>query len=174
MLGSLRNWPLFFSQCFHHLAPGGWVECQELDVWLRTDDGTLPESSAISQWCRNQEEAAGKVGMSLRCTGEAMAGQMREAGFVDITIKEFKLPIGQWPKEKKLKEAGAFGLVAMLDGIEGLTMAFWTRFLGWKAEDVAAELVKVKREFQSKAIHGYWPAYVVYGKKPEVADGGKS
>ncbi|KAI4192420.1 MAG: hypothetical protein LQ350_008656, partial [Teloschistes chrysophthalmus] len=158
MLGSLRNWPLFFSQSFRHLQPGGWIECQELDVWLRTDDGSLPEGSAIGAWCRNQEEAAGKVGMSLRCTGDGMAGQMREAGFVDVTIREFKLPIGQWPKEKNLKEAGAFGLVAMLGGIEGLTMAFWTRFLGWKAEDVEAELVKVKREFQTKAYHGYWPA----------------
>ncbi|KAL8705594.1 MAG: hypothetical protein Q9201_001281 [Fulgogasparrea decipioides] len=163
MLGSLRDWPTFFTQALKHLRPGGYVECHELDVSAQTDDNSLPADSAITAWCHNQEEAAQKVGMSLRITGDKLKTQMQEAGFVDVVVKEFKMPIGQWPRDKTLREAGAFGLVAMLEGIGGLTMAFWTRFLGWKAEDVEAELVKVKREFRNNAYHAYWPTYVVCG-----------
>ncbi|KAL8735476.1 MAG: hypothetical protein Q9181_002798 [Wetmoreana brouardii] len=171
MLGSLRDWPQFFAQVLKHLRPDGYIECHELDVNAQTDDNSLPADSAITAWCHNQEEAAQKVGMSLRITGDKLKTQMQEAGFVDVVVKEFKMPIGQWPKDKTLREAGAFGLVAMLEGIGGLTMAFWTRFLGWKAEAVEAELVKVKREFRNKAIHAYWPTYAVYGRKPKGGEG---
>ncbi|KAL8969304.1 MAG: hypothetical protein Q9183_002062 [Haloplaca sp. 2 TL-2023] len=159
MLGSLRDWPNFFAQSIKHLRPGGYIECQELDVTVETDDKSLPDPSAITTWCRNQEEAMQKLGMSLRVTGDGLKTQMLQAGFEDVVVKKLKLPIGQWPQDKNLRNAGAFQLVAMLEGISGLTIALWTRFLGWKAEDVELELLKVKKEFQNNAYHGYWPAY---------------
>ena len=97
------------------------------------------------------------IGMELKITGDMIKQQMLEAGFVDVEVKVFKTPIGQWPQDKKMREIGAFQLVAMLEGIGGLTMALWTRFLGWKREDVEDELVKVKSEMQSKNVHSYWP-----------------
>lgn len=102
-----------------------------------------------------------KISMELRLTGGLLKKQILEAGFVDVEVKEFKIPIGQWPKDPKIREIGAFQLVAMLEGIGGLTMALWTRFLGWKKEDVEDELVKVRKEMQSKSVHSYWPTYVL-------------
>ncbi|KAL8948063.1 MAG: hypothetical protein Q9222_005716 [Ikaeria aurantiellina] len=166
MLGSLRDWPAFFTQSFKHLRPGGYIECQELAVDARADDDTVTKDSAITAWCRNQEEAMQKLGMTLMVTGDMIKKQMQEAGFVDIEVKEFKVPIGQWPADKQMRETGAFQLVAMLEGISGLTMALWTRFLGWKKEDVEDELMKVKKEFKSTHVHSYWPVYAVYGRKP--------
>ena len=159
MLGSLRDWPFFFTQCLKHLRPGGYIECQELSVNARTDDNSLPEKSALTAWCNNQQEGMKKLGMELMVTGDMIKKQMHEAGFVEVEVKEFKIPIGQWPKDPKMRETGAFQLVAMLEGIGGLTMALWTRFLGWKKEDVEDELVKVKLEMQSKRVHAYWPTY---------------
>ncbi|KAL8810401.1 MAG: hypothetical protein Q9223_002469 [Gallowayella weberi] len=172
MLGSLRDWPLFFTQSFKHLRPGGYVECQEISVEARTDDNSLPENSALTAWCKNQVEAMAKIGMELTVTGDKIKKQMLDAGFVDVVVKEFKIPIGQWAKDSKMREIGAFQLVAMLEGIGGLTMALWTRFLGWKKEDVEDELVKVRREMQSKSVHSYWPTYAVYGRKPVEQDAG--
>ncbi|KAI4137805.1 MAG: hypothetical protein LQ341_004980 [Variospora aurantia] len=169
LYGSLRDWPLFFAQSFKHLRPGGHLECQEIAVDARADDGTLPADSAITAWCRNQEEAMQKAGgMTLLATGEKLKAMMEEAGFVDVVAKEFKIPIGQWPADEKMRETGTLQLVAMLEGIGGLTMALWTRFLGWEREDVEDELAKVRAEWQRKDIHSYWPAYVyaVYGRKP--------
>ncbi|KAL8698147.1 MAG: hypothetical protein Q9224_001985 [Gallowayella concinna] len=160
MLGSLRDWPFFFTQSFKHLRPGGYIECQEIPVDARTDDNSLPENSALTAWCKLQGDAMRKIGMELVVTGDEIKNQMLEAGFVDVEVKEFKIPIGQWPKDPKVREIGAFQLVAMLEGIGGLTMALWTRFLGWKREDVEDELVKVRKEMQSKSVHSYWPTYV--------------
>ena len=126
----------------------------------RTDDDSLPENSALTAWCNNQYDAMKTIGMELKVTGDMIKKQMLEVGFVDVEVKEFKTPIGQWPQDEKMRETGAFQLVAMLEGIGGLTMALWTRFLGWKREDVEDELVKVKKEMQSKNVHSYWPTYV--------------
>ncbi|KAL8773030.1 MAG: hypothetical protein Q9209_002050 [Squamulea sp. 1 TL-2023] len=172
MLGSLRDWPLFFTQCLKHLRPGGYVECHELSVEARTDDNSLPENSALTAWCDNQEEAMRQIGMELKVTGDMIKKQMQDAGLVDVEVKEFKIPIGQWPKDPKMSETGAFQLVAMLEGIGGLTMALWTRFLGWKKEDVEDELLKVKNEMKSKSVHSYWPTFAVYGRKPVQQDSG--
>lgn len=101
-----------------------------------------------------------KIGMELKITGNMIKDQMVGAGFVDVVVKEFKTPIGQWPKDPKMRETGAFQLVAMLEGIGGLTMALWTRLLGWKKDDVEEELVKVRKEMQSTSVHSYWPTYV--------------
>ncbi|KAI4101255.1 MAG: hypothetical protein LQ339_005182 [Xanthoria mediterranea] len=170
MLGSLRDWPNFFTQCIKHLRPGGYVECQEIAVDARTDDDSFPENSALTKWCDIQQEAMWKIGMELKITGNMIKDQMVGAGFVDVVVKEFKTPIGQWPKDPKMRETGAFQLVAMLEGIGGLTMALWTRLLGWKKDDVEEELVKVRKEMESTSVHSYWPTYAVYGRKPEEQD----
>lgn len=171
MLGSLRDWPHFFTQSLKHLRPGGYVECQELAVDARTDDNSLPENSALTTWCNNQQEAMRTIGMEMKITGDMIKGQMLGAGFVDVEVKEFKTPIGQWPKDPKMREAGAFQLVAMLEGIGGLTMALWTRLLGWKKDDVEDELVKVKKEMQSKNVHSYWPTYVDPNTSSSICEG---
>ena len=157
MNGSLRSWPRFFEQAFKHLKPGGWVECQELSVDAKSDDGTLPEEGFVRQWCENQEKAFRSIGGSLVINGEVLKGWMEDAGFTGVEVREFKLPIGQWPKEGRQRECGAFQLVAMLEGIQGLTIAAWTRFLGWKEEEVEVFIARVRGEWKRRGVHSYWP-----------------
>ena len=140
-----------------HCKPGGYLECQELDVWAETDDKSLPADSSISKWCINQEEAAQKMGRSLRISGQDFKKQMEAAGFVNVEFREYKLPIGPWPKDPKLKEVGLFQLAGMLEGIDGLTLALWTRFLGWDEQEITVFLAKVKAEFKRASIHSFWP-----------------
>ena len=86
---------------------------------------------------------------------------MTEAGFENIIVRKFKLPVGDWPADLGLRYIGRYQLVAMLEGIHGLTIALWTRFLGWKEEEVEVFLARVRTEFKSKHIHCYWPLYAM-------------
>ena len=142
---------------YRHCKPGGWIELQELDVDARTDDNSFPEDSLIRKWCENQEEAAKKMGITLRFFGSEYKTMMEAAGFQDVEVREYKLPIGPWPADKELKEVGLFQLAAMLEGIDGLTLALWTRCLGWSEDEITVFLAKVKKEFRSSKVHSYWP-----------------
>lgn len=119
-----------------HCKPSGWCEVQELSVDAKSDDNSLPADSYIGKWCKNQEAAAQTVGMSLLTSGAFLKQQMADAGFENIAVREFKIPIGSWPADVKLKETGNFQLVAMLEGIGGLTVGFWVNCLGWSVEEV--------------------------------------
>lgn len=167
MSGGIRDWPLLFRQSFKHCKPGGWVECQELDVDARSDDSSFPDDSAILRWCANQETAAQKAGVTLRIYGDVLEQQMRAAGFINVVVRKFKIPIGVWPADEKMREVGCAQLITMLEGLEGLTIAFWVGMLGWKPEEVSVFLAMVRNEFKSRKVHSYWPVYAVYGQKPE-------
>ena len=119
-----------------HCKPSGWCEVQELSVDAKSDDGSLLADSFIRKWCKNQEDAAQVLGMTLLMSGSVLKQQMADAGFENITVREYKIPIGGWPADPKLKEIGNFQLVAMLEGIGGLTVAFWVNCLGWSVEEV--------------------------------------
>jgi len=125
---------------YRHCKPGGWVEPQEISVDARSDDQSLPSDSYIRKWCENQEAAAHVLGMTFIMSGGVLKKQMEDAGFENVTVRNFKLPIGTWPADAKMKETGGFQLVAMLEGIHGLTVDLWVNCLGWSAEEVGPHI----------------------------------
>ncbi|KAG8530556.1 uncharacterized protein KY384_005059 [Bacidia gigantensis] len=169
LMGSIRNWEGLMEQAFKHNKPGGWVELQEMTVMVGTDDNSIPENAYIKRWCDNQEEAVSKIGMSLLMGSEKLREAVEKAGYTNITVREFKIPIGTWPMDPKMRETGAFQLVAMLDGIQGLMMALWTRFLGWSEQEIEVFAAEARKEWRSRKVHSYWPLHCIYAQKPLTA-----
>lgn len=163
---SIKSWPKFYKQAFEALQPGGWVECQEFDLWISSDDNTIPHDSAVIRWQNLWEEGVQKAGLTGRCYPERMKQQMEEAGFVNVKILPFKMPIGPWPKDKQLKQSGLYTLVGMLDGVSGLSLRVYTGLLGWTEQQMEELLDQCRTEWKNKNIHWYFPIYVVYGQKP--------
>jgi hypothetical protein len=42
-------------------------------------------------------------------------------------------------------------------GLSGLSMALFTRGLGWTKEELEVFLVEVRKSMKDKSIHGYYP-----------------
>ena len=154
---SLKSWPHFYRNAYECLRPGGWVENQEFDCHVLSDDNTVAEDSKVQEWVRLWNQGAEMAGATGRCDPNRMAQQMRAAGFVNVKISEYKMPIGPWPKDKQLKEAGAYGLVALLDGMQGLSLKIFTDCLGWSNVELEVFLAQVRTELKSKSVHSYWP-----------------
>ena len=91
---------------------------------------------------------------------EKLAEWMREVGFTDVVLRPVKIPIGSWPADPQLKMAGQLQQVAMLEGIEALTLAIFTRCLNWSVEEVQVFLAHTRKEFLKKRTYTYWPGYV--------------
>lgn len=63
--------------------------------------------------------------------------------------------------------AGTWTYENLGNGASGLSMTLFTRALGWSPEEIEVFLVDVRRQMRDRAIHRYWPIYVVYGQKPK-------
>ena len=155
---SIRSWPHFYEQAFEHMSPGGWVENQEFDLHFTADDGTMSEDGAVRRWENLWNEGIAKLGpMTARCYPEVMKRQMEEAGFINCTIRPYKMPCGIWPKNKRYRQAGLFNMVGMCDGLSGLSVRTFTHGLEWSVEQMEVLLMEVRNEWKDKRIHSYLP-----------------
>lgn len=92
LVGSIIDWTALYKEAFATLRPGGWLESFEGSPHMISDDGTVPEKSAISQWGKFFEEGGRTMGRSFLIVDEGVQRKaMEEAGFVDIQEWEFKV-----------------------------------------------------------------------------------
>lgn len=149
---------------FDNLAPGGYFELQDPCMPLRCDDGTL-DGTALGRWNRLMDEGMLRMGKDLR-DNLNWGRYMREVGFEDVVETHAACAFNTWPKGEKNKLLGALSCQNMLEGVQSMSLAVFTRVHGMSAEDVLEFLVDVKKDIQNKHIHSYCGVYFVYGMKP--------
>lgn len=60
-----------------------------------------------------------------------------------------------------MKEIGRIRGMAMNQGVEGYSLALYTRYLGWSADELRVLLAKVRSEFNDLNNRMYIAVYVV-------------
>ncbi|RMJ16984.1 hypothetical protein CDV36_003334 [Fusarium kuroshium] len=166
MTGSIRDWPKFFEQAYQNLSPGGFIELMDPIYPVTSDDETVSKDSAVYKWSSLMNEAATKMGSGLD-SALRYKEQLIEAGFVNVVETPYKWPMNTWPQDRKSKELGAWGNVNLVGGAQGLSLALFTKVLGWSHAQLEVFLVDVRKDLCDKNLHGYWRVNVVYGQKPE-------
>lgn len=78
--------------------PGGWVEFQDWDCRIRSEDGTLKDT-ALERYYNEVVAAFERAGYPAS-PGRYFEEWFREAGFVDIHVRKYPVPMGVWPKDK--------------------------------------------------------------------------
>lgn len=168
LVGSIGDWPKFFKQSFDNLNPGGWIECQDITFPAECDDGTLKKGSYIDQWSSLMIEATNIFGRGAQ-SAKKYKQQMIDAGFVNVTEVIYRWPTNRWPADSYYKELGFWCCHNIAGELSGLSMALFTRALGWSSEQVEVFLANVRTDMKDRRIHAWWPIHVVYGQKPEEA-----
>jgi SAM-dependent methyltransferase len=90
MGGSIKDWDRLISQSYTHLNPGGWLEYQEPEAWIQSDDDTMERARSLMQWQTVCNEAAATFGKPLR-VGHTIKERMEKAGFVDVHERIIKV-----------------------------------------------------------------------------------
>ena len=76
------------------------------------------------------------------------------------------MPLGTWPRNKALKEIGALALVQVLEAMETLSLALFTRVLNWTEAETQILIGMARNELEDRSKHLYMICRVIYGKKP--------
>ncbi|KAM0351275.1 hypothetical protein ACHAP4_009414 [Fusarium culmorum] len=168
LYGSIGDWGALFQEAYRACKPGGWVESFEASPRLESDDGSVQEGSAMSEWGKFFIEGGRKMGRTFTIIDDDLQKQgMEEAGFVDIVTWDYKAPVGAWPKDPKLQEVGKFGHAAMDQDLEGFVLYMASFVLGWSKEQVTVYCSQLRRELRNLRHHPYCRLRIVYGRKPE-------
>lgn len=170
MAGSLVSYEDLIRNARPYLRPGtGWLECQEIDPQPLCDDGTIPADWAMKVWDEHLDHAATRSispPRPVRIAGN-LKTWMEQAGYVDIHEHLSKIPLGPWPKSKRLKEIGGWWLANWVSGLPGFTYKlFGTDGLGWSREEIEVMLADVRKAALRKDVHAYHRYYVVSGRRP--------
>ncbi|KAI9740853.1 MAG: hypothetical protein M1818_004458 [Claussenomyces sp. TS43310] len=164
---AFKDFPRLLSRAYEHLKPGGWVEFQDMVHLAHCDDGSLDEERYchMLKWLALLDEGLQRFGVHLNgcCQHEQ---RMINAGFINVEQRIFKVPIGQWPKNRTLKLIGLYLRTVLIEGLQGISLGAFTRGLGWTREEVELMLVDVRKALLDSSQHTYFTFYAVYGQKP--------
>ncbi|KUJ06154.1 TAM domain methyltransferase, partial [Mollisia scopiformis] len=138
------------------LEPGGFLEIQDALLCFRCDERSL-KGTAIEKWAEKLHKAAWKSGKDWACPTKYKL-YMEDAGFVDVKeVQHDRWPINPWPKGKDEKEKGMWCLQNLLLGLESISMALMTRYLGMSVWEVRGDLECVEKEIKDRKTHAYIP-----------------
>ena len=94
LVGSVQDWNSLFEQAFRACKPGGWVESFEGVPIMQSDDGSVPDDSAMAGWGKTFIEAGKKLERSFTVVDDNVQEEgMAAAGLVDIESRIFKVGI---------------------------------------------------------------------------------
>lgn len=155
------------------MAPGGWVEIQDWEANLTSQDNSTKNTS-LEQYYDVVLGAFEKVGY-VSSPGPHLEQWFCDVGFEDIHVEKYPVPLGVWPKDKKLvciarplsisvsisvqiltfswKKIGLWNFLQAESGFESAAMAVLTRYEGWSKDEVTILVAKARTDAKNRDIH---------------------
>ena len=90
MSGSIGDWDKLIQQAYANLQPGGWLEFQEPEAWVYSDDDTSERAPSLRQWQELCNDAAAQFKKELRMQSR-LKDKMIHAGFTDVHERMIKV-----------------------------------------------------------------------------------
>ncbi|KAF6835122.1 methyltransferase [Colletotrichum musicola] len=163
--GTSSDWARFYDKVMGGLKPGGWVEMQEYDAWIFSDDDSFDRAPWTREWVTKLDDASKAYGKQIN-VARFHKQWMIDAGFADVQELVFRIPIGPWAMNPVMKELGRCELIHMQMSVDSHTPALFTRVLGFTQDQAKVLMEGVKREFRSKD-HRLLTSYrFIVGRKP--------
>ncbi|KAK4186712.1 S-adenosyl-L-methionine-dependent methyltransferase [Podospora australis] len=163
--GTVADWGRFYQQVRTHLKPGGYLEMQEYDAWIFSDDDSFDRAEWTKVWVHGLDEASKLYGKQINVANKHKEW-MIEAGFEDVQEKVIRIPIGPWAKDPWLKELGKFEQLHMQMSVASHTPALFSRVHSYTEQQCKVLIEGVKREFRSKDLRLITVYRFITGRNP--------
>ncbi|KAF4416383.1 s-adenosyl-l-methionine-dependent methyltransferase [Fusarium acutatum] len=170
LYGAIDDWKKLYRQAFTHVRPGGWVESLEIDIETHSENPKIEkdEGHIFKTWCKLFFECGRKTGRTWEIARDGRQEEyMREAGFTDLVSKSWKLPVGGWPQDKKLKQIGLYNEAFIDHSIDAFAIFPIGEILGWSKEEVTVLVSQMRKALKEPRALPYFNVRMVYGRKPE-------
>jgi SAM-dependent methyltransferase len=88
--GAIADWPRLLRQGYEHLKPGGWIELQEFEVMLKSDDDTMRLAPTLCEYLGRLHEASEAFQRPMNIA-EGHRQRLVEAGFEEVRDEVYKV-----------------------------------------------------------------------------------
>ncbi|KAL2208571.1 S-adenosyl-L-methionine-dependent methyltransferase [Sarocladium strictum] len=163
--GTSANWPRFYGNVLDTLKPGGWVEMQEYDAWIFSDDDSCSRAPWTMEWVDKLDGASKLFGKQIN-VAKNHRQWMIDAGFEEVQELVYRIPIGSWARDPTLKELGKFELIHMQMSVDSHTPALFSRVWHYTEEQCRVMIENVKREFRDKDLRLITSYRFIIGRRP--------
>ncbi|KAI1337733.1 hypothetical protein F5Y15DRAFT_388928 [Xylariaceae sp. FL0016] len=153
-----------FKSMHTHLNPGGWIECTEWIMRLRSGNRST-RGTRFEEWFRGVEKGLRIFGSSVDYPRE-WAKLMRAQGFQDVTVWKTPIPLNSWPPGKRLKQIGSMMTFNAQTFVDSVTKPVFDQALGWPQEEIDRLISDCHNEIPDTSSHGYMDMITVFGQKP--------
>jgi SAM-dependent methyltransferase len=148
---TFEHWQKAMKEAFRVLKPGGYYECVESDI---TVENAGPQTNVVFEHLRMSMAARSVDPSIVRSLDRLMAA----AGFKDIQVKEYMIPVGEWGG--KVGQLWKQNMFAILDTVRP-QLAKAARI----SESQVQEIVNAMHQ-ETVAFKSHQIIYVTYGRKP--------
>ncbi|TGZ79390.1 S-adenosyl-L-methionine-dependent methyltransferase [Ascodesmis nigricans] len=168
LAAGIKDYKSYVRQIYHHSAPGARLELVEhnLNSYF-CDDGTMPKNSAYNRYFQALRTCYKTLGVNPLLHGKEYQQMLEEAGFVDVKLEEYKVPVGTWPKDRKLKRLGWITLESATTGMEAYGHRLFTNLGGLSSEEAKKLIDDVVSTIKSGKEHVYYYEFYLTARKPE-------
>lgn len=88
--GAIADWPRLLRQAHEHLKPGGWIELQEFEVTLKSDDDTMRLAPTLCEYISRLHEASEAFQRPMNIA-EGHRQRLVDAGFENVRDEVYKV-----------------------------------------------------------------------------------
>lgn len=163
--GGISDWPALYREAFRCTQPGGYIEHVEFNI--RTLSDIAPPDHIYHRWNALFAEAGERMGRTFQIYDQ-MRGYVEDAGYVDVVARTWKVPIGGWAKDPRLKSVGLYTLLFLDQSVEGFALYMLKSVMGWEFEEIQVLIAQMKEGWkQWKRWQPYYEIKLVHAKKPE-------
>jgi hypothetical protein len=165
LYGSISDWRALYAQIHTGLEKNGYLHQVEMSIQFKSDDGSLTPDHVLSQWSDIFHEASKRFGKSFYEVWN-LSTYIRDAGFVDVEERVYKVPVNSWPANPHMKELGRWNLLHITQGAEGWGLFLLTKVMGWTPEEAHMFIAKFRGGVKERRVHAYFEVVVIHARKP--------
>ncbi|KAK0371589.1 methyltransferase [Colletotrichum limetticola] len=149
---------------------GAYVETQDFGANVKSDDGTMPENWPLLEFWSKIRDAMHKMKIDIQ-VAPRIGAVMKDAGFVNVQVRSYKVPVGRWPLDKIKRLVGHY-MRTVTEDFLGAAASKPLAALGMERTEIEVFLASVRNAIKDLNVHASGTYYSRVGQKP-VESGSK-
>ncbi|RYP90894.1 hypothetical protein DL770_002971 [Monosporascus sp. CRB-9-2] len=168
LAGMIRDWPALIAKAFEKLKPGGWLEITDIRGRVLDFEGKFGEDEITPRLSRLFQQLAASVG-TIFDPAPQTPGWLHDEGFEKVAQQTEILPLGRWPRDKKLRARERLATAMVLPWFSMYARRIRHECLRFSAPlsaineagraETDAELARVVRDIADPNVKTYVQAY---------------